>query len=160
MKTPTTKSLMIPLGFLALAGLSAIAVLRTYSAHSSASETTKIVSTYREYAQKAAIAAHYHKPVDLPPVRFANGVTITAKFDNAEHPNATCVTLDMRSLVRDHIFYKRIRKIDNVLDRYNIMTSYYNGPWRQITYNWYAADNKLSGYGPIPGYGHHCHALP
>lgn len=131
------QNIVIPIGFLALAGLSAVAIIRTYETHSTNASTSHIVSTYREYVHKAGIAAFDHKPVSLPPVRFSNGVTIRAAFNSTVHPSATCVTLNMSSLVRHHFYYSHFKPIDKILSRYNIPFKNYNNPWKTVVFNQY-----------------------
>jgi hypothetical protein len=149
------QNLIIPLGFLALAGLSGVAILRTYQTHASDASTSNIVSTYRAYVRKAGTEAFDHKPVSLPPVRFSNGVTITASFNSNTHPSATCVTLNMSPLVRHHFDYSHFKPIDKILSRYNIPFKNYGNPWKTVVFNQYPDST-----GKAAVYASTCLALP
>lgn len=143
-------TLLIPLGFLALAGLSAVAILRVWHTHDSNASTAQIVSAYREYVSKAGTAAGVtHRIPNLPPVRFGNGVTILASFNSKIHPSATCVTLNMRSLIRNHIDFSGFKPIDKMLNRHNIPFKNHGNPWKTVVYNQYPFTHGDHGQPPV-----------
>lgn len=144
-------TILTNMGFVALAAAAMAAGVRVYYTQAAGANTAHIVNTYRYYVKAAGTAAGVtHRMPKLPPVQFADGVTIHAAFNSRAHPTAACVTLDMSALVQQHFYYYKLRPIQKVLHRYNIAAG---KTQTRVVYNQYSytpgvynRNAKMAGY--------------